>query len=373
MVKQLTDGDWEVSGISLVDEDNQFIYFTANTKEGLESHFFRVKFDGSGFKQLTSAEGTHRISIDPAGTYYLDTYTSLTSPSVTNLHSSDGKFIRNMAESNTAELDKLDLEQPELIIFKAADGVTELHGILYKPAGFDPNKSYPLLVSTYGGPSGGVRNSWATANNLSRMAQLGFIVLKADNRGTTNRGKEYLTETYLKFGQVDVDDQAAAVRHVTQRSYVDGSRVGMYGGSYGGYMTCMSLLRYPDLYHVGVAGSSVPDWRSYDTIYTSRYIRPPQEYPPDYDIGSALKYVDNLKGKLLLTHGTIDNNVHPGNTIQIIDALQKAGKNFDVMFYPENRHGIRGYSGEHRNKLQTSYFLKHLRPENWEETLKTIW
>ncbi|MCH7782857.1 S9 family peptidase [candidate division KSB1 bacterium] len=373
MVNQLTEGDWEVSNVTLVDHDNELIYFTGNVKNGLETAFFKVKFDGSGFKQLTTEDGSHNISMDPAGKYYLDTYSSLTSPPVTNLHKSDGKLVRNMATTNTEELDQLQLEQPELVIFKAADGVTELHGILYKPAGFDPNKTYPLLVSTYGGPSGGVRNSWSTTNNYSRTAQLGYIVLKQDNRGTTNRGKEYLTETYLKFGQVDVDDQAAGVKQITQRPYIDGSRVGMYGSSYGGYMTCMSLLRYPDLYHVGVAGSSVTDWRSYDSIYTERYMRTPQENQEGYEIGSVLKYAANLKGKLLLTHGTIDNNVHPGNTIQLIDELHKAGMVFDLMFYPENRHGIRGYSGQHRSKLQMSYFLKHLKPENWEQTLSTIW
>jgi len=218
----------------------------------------------------------------------------------------------------------------------------------------------------YGGPSSGVRNTFILGN---RTAQLGYFVLKQDNRGTTNRGKKYLTETYLKFGQIEIDDQAAGVRQMTQRPYIDGARVGMYGGSYGGYSTCMSLLRYPDLFHVGVARSPVTDWRSYDTIYTERYMRTPQANPEGYKSGSAMTYADNLKGKLLLVHGLVDNNVNIGNTIHLADALQKSGKMFDLMIYPENRHGIRGYHRDHLNTLQRTYFLSHLRPEGWEDRL----
>ncbi|MFC1729335.1 DPP IV N-terminal domain-containing protein, partial [candidate division KSB1 bacterium] len=373
LLNQLTNGEWEVSNISLIDEENDYIYFTGNTNDGLESHFFRVKFDGSRFEQLTKEEGSHSASIDPAGSFYLDTYSSMTSPPAASMYESNGRLIRRISTTNTDKIEELGIVEPELVFFKAADGITELHGIVYKPAGFDPNKQYPLVVSTYGGPSGGVRNSFAATNSLNQLAQLGFIVMKHDNRGTTNRGKEYLNETYLKFGEVDVDDQAAGVRYITQRPYVDGSRVGMYGGSYGGYMTCMSLLRYPDLYHVGVAGSSVTDWRSYDTIYTERYMRTPQANRQGYEFGSALTYAGNLKGKLLLIHGSTDNNVHPGNTIHLVDALQEAGVNFDMMYYPENRHGIRGYSGEHRSKLQISYFLEHLKPEGWETAYNALW
>ncbi|MFC1543271.1 DPP IV N-terminal domain-containing protein [Candidatus Neomarinimicrobiota bacterium] len=372
LVSQLTDGDWEVSRIQCIDEKSKLVYFSANTNAGLESQFFRVSFDGKDFKQLTTAEGVHNINIDPAGKFFTDNYSSLTTPPVVNLHSSDGKLISQLSETtlDSERMGELGLELPELVIFKAADGQTDLHALLYKPAQYDPNQQYPLIVSVYGGPTGGVRNSFSIGN---RMAQLGYFVIKQDNRGTTNRGKEYLTDTYLKFGQVEIDDQAAGVRLISQRPYIDGSRVGIYGGSYGGYSTCMSLLRYPDLFHVGVARSSVTDWRSYDTIYTERYMRTPQVNPEGYRLGSAMTYVDNLKGKLLLIHGLIDNNVHIGNTIHLADALQRAGKEFDLMVYPENRHSIRGYHSDHLDKLMTAYFLKHLNPEDWEERLKAVW
>ena len=369
---QLTSGDWEVSRIQCIDEKNQYIYFNANMKDGLESHFCRVKFTGKNFKQLTTADGSHNISIDPAGKYYTDSFSSLTTPTVVNLHQSDGKLIRNLSKTtlDSEKMKQLGLELPELVYFKAADGKNDLHAILYKPAQYDKNKTYPLIVTVYGGPSGGVRNSFSVGNQL---AQLGYFVIKQDNRGTTNRGKKYLTETYLKFGQVEIDDQAAGVKHISQRPYIDDSRVGIYGGSYGGYSTCMALLRYPDVFQVGVAMSSVTDWRSYDTIYTERYMRTPQANPEGYKLGSAMTYADNLKGKLLLVHGLIDNNVHIGNTFHLADALQRAGKEFDMMIYPENRHGIRGYHGTHLSKLRMAYFLKHLQPEGWEQRLKTVW
>ena len=363
LIKQLTNGDWEVSRINLIDEANNYIYFTANTNEGLEAQFFRVKLDGTGLTQLTKEEGVHSVSIDPAGKYYLDSYSSLTVPTTVNLYTADGTLIKNMAKTNTAPLDSLKLEPPELVRFKAADGQTELHAVLYKPAGYSKSKKYPLLVSVYGGPSGGVRNSFQTLGSLQQWAQLGFMMVKQDNRGTTNRGKKYLTMTYLKFGDVEMADQAAGVQQLAKRAYIDSSRVGIYGGSYGGYSTVMTLLKYPDVFQVGVATSSVTDWKNYDTIYTERYMRLPNDNPEGYKNGSALNFVDNLKGKLLIIHGTIDNNVHPSNTIHLIDALQKAGKTFDFMFYPEQRHGIGGAGGRHLSKLRLDYFITHLKPE----------
>ncbi|MEE2710884.1 MAG: DPP IV N-terminal domain-containing protein [Gemmatimonadota bacterium] len=371
LVKQLTDGPWEVSRVRHVDNANRLIYFATNTENGLESHFSRVKFDGTDLKQLTTESGNHTVNIDPVGRHYTDNYSSLTTPPVVNIVETNGRVVRNLSTTtlDMGRMEELGLELPELVTFRADDGVTVLHAILYKPAQFDPSKQYPLLVTVYGGPSSGVRNRFIVGY---RDAQLGYFVIKQDNRGTTNRGKKYLAETYLKFGQVEIDDQAAGVHQITQRPYIDGNRVGIFGGSYGGYASSMALLRYPDLFHVGVAAAPVTDWRSYDTIYTERYMRTPQANPEGYDAGSAMTYASNLKGKLFLMHGLIDNNVHMGNTIHLSDALQKAGKMFDLMIYPENRHGVRGYHRTHMNRLRTLYFLKHLRPEGWEERMEKV-
>ncbi len=373
LANPLTQGDWEANGISLIDEKNRWIYFTIADNVGLDAHFGRVKFDGSKLTRLTTEPGTHQVSIDPAGTYFIDMFSSLTVPTTVRLCQSNGTPIRTMATTNIDKAQELGLQAPELVKLKAADGATDVYGILFKPADFDPNKKYPLYVQVYGGPSHRNSNSYQTAGPKAQLAQLGYIVWELDGRGTTRRGKKFLTETYLKFGQVDVDDQAAGVKQLRERPYIDGARVGMTGGSYGGYMTCMSILRYPDVYSVGVARSSVTDWHSYDTIYTERYMRTPQVNKDGYEKGSALTYAKNFKGRLLLAHGTIDNNVHPGNTIHLVDALQREGKSFDMMYYPEHRHGIGGYNAQHLAKLTMEYFLRYLRPDSWEESLKTVW
>ncbi len=373
LLNPLTKGDWEAGSITLIDEKDKWVYFTIADNVGMDTHFGRVKLDGGRLTRLTTEPGTHSISIDPAGKYYLDTYSSLAVPPATKLCQSDGKPVRTLATTNIDKVKELGLQEPEFVKLKAADGRTDVYGILFKPAGFDPNKKYPLYVQVYGGPSHRNSNSYQTAGPKAQLAQLGYLVWELDGRGTTRRGKKHLTETYLKFGQVDVDDQAAAVKQLRERPYIDGARVGMTGGSYGGYMTCMSILRHPDVYSVGVARSSVTDWRSYDSIYTERYMRTPEANPDGYDKGSSLPFAKNLKGRLLIAHGTIDNNVHPGNSIHLIDALQKEGKSFDMMYYPEHRHGITGYNAQHLGKLTMEYFLRHLKPEAWEESLKTVW
>ncbi len=368
IIKQLTKGNYEVASISLLDEKNNTIYFTTNMNKGLESHLCKVNLQGGNFKQLTKQNHTHKTTIDPTGKYFTTTYSALTTPPQTDLYTTDGKFIRNLAKTtlDRDKLKQLNLQLPELISFKAADGITNLNAILYKPANFSPNKKYPLLVSVYGGPAQGVRNRFSIG---SQTAQLGYFVLKQDNRGTTNRGKKYLNQTYMKFGQVEIDDQAAGVKQICKRPYIDSSRVGIHGHSYGGYATCMAILRYPNIFHVGVASSSVTDWRGYDSIYTERFMRTPKANPQGYKLGSAMHYAKNLKGKLLIAHGLIDNNVHVGNTYHLVDALQKENKEFDLMIYPENRHGIRGYHGKHLRKTRTNYFLKHLKPNNWQQNL----
>jgi dipeptidyl-peptidase-4 len=373
LVSTLTTGDWEAESVTLVDEKNRWVYFTLSDNVGLDTHFGRVRLDGSQLTRLTAEPGTHRVSIDPAGKFFTDNFSSLTAPPRTDLRSADGKLIRTLATTSLDKVKELGLQEPELVKLVAADGRTDVYGVLFKPADFNPEKKYPLYVQVYGGPSHRNSNSYQTAGPKAQLAQLGYLVWELDGRGTTRRGKKFLTETYLKFGQVDVDDQAAAVKQLRERPYIDGTRVGMTGGSYGGYMTCMSLLRYPDVYSVGVATSSVTDWHNYDSIYTERYMRLPETNKEGYEKGSALSYAKNLQGKLLLVHGTIDNNVHIANTVQLVDALEKEGKNFDLMLYPENRHGIRGFNAQHLSKLRMEYFLRHLKPENWEAALATVW
>ena len=362
LIKQLTDEQLPVKSIAAVDEHSGWVYFTGYTNYGLDTHLFRVRMNGEDFTELTREQGVHRIKISPFGKYFFDTFSSLNTPLKTIFRRGDGSVINTVSTADASKLESLKLIPPELVKFKAADQKTDLFGIVFKPADFDSTKKYPLFVYVYGGPWAKlVHNTFQTSGYFQSFAQLGYIVFVMDNRGTTQRGKAFETATYLKCGQVDLDDQAAGVKYLTKRPYIDGKRVGITGSSYGGYMTCMALLKKPDVYQVGVAVSSVTDWKNYDTIYTERYMQRPEDNPEGYKLGSALNYAGNLKGKLLLVHGTIDNNVHQSNTVQLIEKLIEAGKEFDLMFYPEQRHGIGGVSGMHLQKLRLEYFNKYLK------------
>ncbi len=365
LLYQLTDADKPVASIVRVDQKNEKVYYTAHENMGLETKFHVVNFDGSGKKQLTKEEGTFRISMNEAATFYTAYHSSFDMSPTSTLYSVDGKKVRTLMTTNTKNVIENNLQKPEFIIFKADDGTTDLPALIYKPVDFDPTKKYPVVLPLYGGPeSQDVSNNYAFADGYQRLAQLGFIVVRANYRGSGKRGKEFASLHYKRLGTLEIDDYAKAIRVVTQRAYADENRVGVYGHSYGGYATALLLLRYPEVFHVGVSGAPVTDWRSYDTIYTERYMDTPQNNKEGYDLGSTMQYAENLKGKLLLVHGTTDNNVHPGNTMHLVDALVNANKKFDLMLYPENRHGIMGLHGMHYNKLRMTYLIEHLQPEN---------
>lgn len=365
LLHQLTDADKPVASIAQVDQKNKKVYYTAHENMGLETHFHVVNFDGTDKKQLTREEGTYMINMNEAATYYTAYHSSFDMSPTSTLYTADGKKVRTLMTTNTENVIANNLEKPEFIVFKADDGTTDLPALIYKPVDFDPDKKYPVVLPLYGGPeSQDVANSYKNGDGYQRLAQLGFIVIRANYRGSGKRGKEFASLHYKRLGTLEIDDYAKAIKVVTQRAYADENRVGVYGHSYGGYATALLLLRYPDVFQVGVSGAPVTDWRSYDTIYTERYMDTPQNNKEGYDLGSSMKYAENLKGKLLLVHGTTDNNVHPGNTMHLVDALVNADKDFDLMLYPENRHGIMGLHGRHYNKLRLTYFIKHLQPEN---------
>jgi len=367
LINRVTQGEWPVSSIVNVDEKNKKVYFVARENMGLDAYFYVVDMNGRNMKKMTEQPGSHMISMNEAASFYVDMYSSFDAAPSATLYRSNGRLVRELMTSDTSKVLAHGLQKPELMYFKAADGVTDLVALVYKPVDFDPSKKYPVLLPLYGGPEGmDVNNTYKSADTYQRMAQLGFIVVRTNYRGGGNRGKAFATMHYKKLGTYEIDDYAEAIRQVTQREYADGSRVGVFGHSYGGYATAMLMLRYPDLFHAGVSGAPVTDWRSYDTIYTERYMDTPQNNLSGYEEGSAMKYADNLKGKLLIVHGTTDNNVHPQNSIMLIDALVKADKMFDVMFYPNNRHGIRGAHGLHYNKIRMHYFMQHLKPEHGE-------
>ncbi len=208
--------------------------------------------------------------------------------------------------------------------------------MLHKPSNFDPSRKYPLLVSVYAGPAtNGAYERFAVPNPLT---EYGFLVATLDSRSAAGRGKRFLDAIYEKLGTVEIDDQAAGVRALAERPYVDGARVGIFGTSYGGYTSAMAILRHPDVFAAASAASPVTDWRNYDSIYTERYMWLPQENAAGYDAGSAMTYADRLTGRLMIYYGTADNNVHPSNSLQLIQALQSAQKSFDVQVGPDRGH-----------------------------------
>lgn len=263
-------------------------------------------------------------------------------------------MVAELAKSDLTAFDALGLKRAEMFTFTAADGRTTLRGLIQFPSTFDPAKKYPVLVPVYGGPASGGSTARETFVTPSPVTELGFIVVNVDSRAAPGMGKRMLDTIYLKLGQTEMDDMAAGVKSLFSRPYIDRDRVGIYGTSYGGYTSAMSILRYPDVYAAASASSPVTSWIHYDSIYTERYMWIPQENKDGYEKGSAMTYAGQLKGRLMLYYGTADNNVHPSNSMQLIAALQESGKSFEVQVGPD-----RGHSGVNMDRM-LEFFVENL-------------
>jgi dipeptidyl-peptidase-4 len=302
---------------------------------------------------MTDPAWHHSIDLAPDAKHFTDVIERVDEPPTTRLCDASGQVIEVLKKSDLTKFDALSLKRAEQLVFKAADGVTELHGTLFKPSNFDPTKKYPLVVSTYAGPeSGGSAEDFAMPPAITEM---GFLYAQFEGRGTNGRCKAFKDAVYGKLCDVEIADQAAGVKYLRERPYVDGSKVGIFGTSYGGTTSIMAILRHPDVFYAAVASSAVTDWRNYDTIYTERYMGLPdeKENKKGYD-ETAMKYAGNLKGKLMLYYGTADNNVHPTNTLQLIAALARAGKSYDLQVGPDA-----GHSGVNQTRMW-EYFVDAL-------------
>ena len=356
LLATLTKHPFEVANIIKVDEDAGLLYYMARDGANhMMMQLHRVNLDGKKDVRLTDPAYNHSVAaanISPDNKYFVDTAQTHDAPPFTRLIDAKGKTVAELAKSDMTKFEQLGLKKVELIKFKSADGSRDLFGVLHFPSNFDPNKKYPLLVSVYAGPGwAGASERFATSNPFT---EYGFLVASFDTRGSAGLGKKAMDAIYMHLGVVEMDDQAAGVKSLWDRAYVNKDRVGIYGTSYGGYASALCLLRHPEAFAAASAASAVTSWYQYDTIYTERYMWIPQENKDGYEAGNAMKYIDNLKGRLMIYYGTADNNVHPTNAMQLIQALQKAGKSFEVQVGPDA-----GHSGLRPDRMM-EFFIENL-------------
>ena len=371
LVRQLTSGEWEVTGLEGVDEDEDRVYVTAAFRGPLGRSVLAVDLDGDVTPILDAERGTYGADFSPDFERVIHTYSTIASPPVITLAEVRDDATREIRviEDNAAlraRLERLALRPPEFLNVDAADG-TPLNAWLITPFDFDESSTYGLLLYVYGGPgSQTAGDSWGGSRYVwhQYLAQQGVLVASVDNRGTGARGRDFKKQTYRRLGQLETADQLAAARQLGELPFVDPDRVGIWGWSYGGYMTLMATLQGGGTIAAGVSVAPVTDWKLYDTIYTERFMRTPQENPQGYDAGAPLTYAEELESPLLIIHGTADDNVHPQNTVQMIDALERAGKQFDMRLYPGKRHAIAGEETRvNLFRYITGFLLRHLGPE----------
>ncbi len=366
LMRQITKGDWEVSEFVGYDEKNDRLYYMSTEVSPLDRHLYSVSSKGRGKKRLTDEAGTHRINMSNDFKYYLDYNSAANTPLTVSLHTAkDGKLIKVLEDNQKLKntLAQYDVAKQEFFTTTTEDG-TKLNGWMIKPTDFDPSKKYPVLMFVYGGPgSQTVTNSWGGSNYLwyQVLANKGLIVVSVDNRGTGARGAAFKKETYANLGKYEIEDQIEAAKWLGKQSYIDKDRIGIWGHSFGGYMTLLGLTKGNGIFRAGISVAPVTNWRFYDSIYTERYLKTPQENAAGYDENSPLSFANQLKGDLLLIHGTGDDNVHFQNAVAMQDALIDANKQFESFYYPNRNHGI--YGGNtylHRFTMMTDFLQRKL-------------
>ncbi len=346
LISQITKGNWDVLDYKGLDEARKTVYYTSDEPSVTETILCSIHLDGSAKKVLSTGKGTNTVEFSDGFNYYINTFTDLETPPYISLHSSDGKLIRVLEDNADLKkkLSEYNLSKKEFFSFKTSEGV-ELNGWMMKPVNFDPGKKYPVLMTFYGGPHNNeVSNEWGGGSYLwhSLLTQKGYIVACVDNRGTEGRGRDFKKCTYKQLGKLETLDQIEVAKYLGNQSYVDKTRIGVQGWSFGGYLSSLCMTKGADYFKAGIAVAPVTNWRFYDTIYTERYLSTPQENPAGYDENSPINFVDMLKGKYLLIHGSADDNVHLQNTMEMSRALIKANKQFEQFIYPDKNHGISG-------------------------------
>ena len=375
LITQVTDGDWELRTLHGVNEDdeNTSVYFSGTQRSPIGSDVYRVNLDGSALTRLSESPGTHRASFSPGYARYLDTWSDIDTPPQLRVHAADGTETRVVDENIVESLDDYRLAVPEFLQVTTRDGFV-MEAMMIKPPDFDPSLRYPVFQHTYAGPHAQqVQNRWGGSAQMfyQLLAQQGIIVWVMDNRTASGKGAVSTWPVYQNFGELELRDIEDGVAWLKTQSYVDGSRIGIEGWSYGGFMTSYALT-HSESFAMGIAGGTVSDWRDYDTIYTERFMRTPQNNPEGYRKSSPRFNAADLHGALLLLHGTMDDNVHLQNTLQFTYELQKAGKSFELMLYPKSRHSVTDPDlNTHLRRGMLDFILEHLRPAGTAPTKPT--
>jgi dipeptidyl-peptidase-4 len=363
-VAQITSGDYDVTAFYGVDEKRGRVFYQSAEKSPMQRHVYCVKLDGSKKKQLNKGDGQNSAKFSKTFDYFVNTNSKLNEPYVFVVKNHKGKEVRVIEENQRLKekIKSFSLAKSEFLTIPTKDA--ELNAWMMKPADFDKNKSYPVLMYVYGGPgSQTVKDSWGGNNYLwfQHLTQLGYIVVSVDNRGTGARGQAFKKVTYQQLGKYETIDQIEAAKWLGKQKYVDSERIGIFGWSYGGYMSSLCLFKGNDVFKAAIAVAPVTNWKWYDSIYTERYMRTPKENSKGYEDNSPVNFADRLKGNYLLVHGIADDNVHFQNTAEMANALIKANKQYDTYFYPNRNHGIYGDNARiHLFTKMTNFLMEKL-------------
>ncbi|MCY7349068.1 MAG: S9 family peptidase [Cytophagaceae bacterium] len=357
---QLTSGNFTVTGVPLVDEKTQTVFFTARKEASTRADLYRVGFDGKDLRRLTFGDYTHQARVSPGGSYFLTTYSNLTTPPKLALLDKNGKLVRELGDSRGIEFERYSLAKSEIVKYPTTDGFN-LPMLITYPINLDPARKYPVIISVYGGPNAGtVFDGWKPINATQWWAQEGIIQVAVDHRGSGHLGKMGQNYLHRNLGKWEMTDYIEAVKFLRKMPVVDSTKIMITGGSYGGYVTALALTAGADYFTHGIANYGVMDWSLYDTEYTERFMDTPAENPEGYKASSVLTHADKLKGKLRIVHGTMDDNVHLQNSIQLVDKLQELGKSFEFMAYPGGKHGWGGAKAQHQRGETFRFIYQNL-------------
>jgi dipeptidyl-peptidase 4 len=357
--KQLTTGNWTVNSIATVNEKNGLIYFVARKEQSTRTDLYTVSLKTGAINRLTFGDYYHTTDVSPDGSWFITTYSNLSTPYKMALVNNRGKVVRELGDAKGPNYDQYNVAVPKMQYYKTRDGL-ELPMTIVMPTHMQPGKKYPILISIYGGPNAGtVFDSWRQSAPMPVQwwAEQGVIQVAIDNRSSGQLGKMGMNYIHRQLGKHEIEDYMDAATWLRAQSFTDTTKVCITGGSFGGYMTCMALTYGSDVFNYGMANFSVTDWKLYDSHYTERYMDKPQENEEGYRITSPITYADRYRGMLRIVHGTIDDNVHMQNSIQFVDRLENLNKHFEFMMYPEERHGWRGSPKNKHSDYETYRFI----------------